>query len=59
MAEGKKKAMQEGQESSLPPTTGDGELSETDAEKVSGGIPCLPPAAPAGPQPVPYPNINE
>jgi hypothetical protein len=59
MAEGKEKAMEEGHELSLPQARGDGELSESDAEKVSGGVPCLPPAAPAGPLPIPYPNINE
>jgi hypothetical protein len=52
------KTIEKGQDPGLSRARGDGELSESDAEKVSGGVPCLPPAPP-GPVPIPYPNISE
>jgi hypothetical protein len=48
------KTVEKGQEPSVPRARGDGEISESAAEKVSGGIPWAP-----GPVPIPYPNINE
>jgi hypothetical protein len=50
MAEDKEKAIGKNQEPSLPGARRDDELSETDAEKVSAGIPPGP-----GPVPMPYP----
>jgi len=54
MADEKEKPIEKDQEASFPRARGDGELSETDAEQVSGGIPSAP-----GPLPIPYPNINK
>lgn len=58
MAMPEEKTIEKGQDPGLSRARGDGELSESDAEKVSGGVPCLPPAPP-GPVPIPYPNISE
>jgi hypothetical protein len=48
------KTIEKDPEASFPRARGDGEISEADAERVSGGVPAAP-----GLLPMPHPYINK